>query len=91
MCLDGLTVELTITQISQNFVIWLFIAAMVSSHHVLNDCTVPLFNSTFKISLWSKTDSSVSLTLEYSLGFVMEDPFGREGTGLKHTHFLIDV
>ena len=39
---------------------------MVSSHHVLNECTLSFFNSTFKMSLRSKTDSCVSLTLKYS-------------------------
>ena len=39
---------------------------MVSSHRVLNDCTLSLFNSTFRCSLRFKTDSSVSLTLKYS-------------------------
>ena len=41
-------------------------AIMVSSHCVLNDCVFSFFNSTFKISLRSKTDSSVPLTLKYS-------------------------
>ena len=39
-----------------------FIAIMVSSHHLLNDCKLKFFNSTLKISLRPKTDSSVSLT-----------------------------
>ena len=37
-----------------------------SRHRVLNDCTLGFFRSTSKISLKSKTDSSVWLTLNYS-------------------------
>ena len=43
--------------------------AVLTSHRVVNDCsdcTLSFFNSTFKISLKSKTDSTVSLTLNYS-------------------------
>ena len=43
-----------------------FIAMIGSSNRVSNDCTLTVFNSTNKISLRSKTDSSVSLTLKYS-------------------------
>ena len=43
-----------------------FIALMVSSHRVLNDCLLSFFHSTFLISWRSKTDSSGSLTLKYS-------------------------
>ena len=39
---------------------------MVSSHRTMHDCTLLFFTSTFKISLTSKTDSSVSLTWKYS-------------------------
>ena len=40
-----------------------FIAMMFSSHRVFNDCTTSCFSSTVKIWLKSRTDSSVSLTL----------------------------
>ena len=39
---------------------------IVASHRVLNDCTLSIFSSTFKISLRSKRDSSVFLTLQHS-------------------------
>ena len=44
----------------------LFIATLVSSSRVVLDGTLTFFNSTIQISLTSKTDSCVSLTLSYS-------------------------
>ena len=38
----------------------------VLSHRVLHDNTLSFFDSSFKISLRSRTDSSVSLALKYS-------------------------
>ena len=51
-----------LSRISSSYCV--FIAIMVSSDRVLNHCTLSFFNSTFKISLRSKTDSSVSQALK---------------------------
>ena len=55
---------------------------MVSSHRVLNECTLWFVTSTFKISLRFKTDSSVSLTLKCSLDGREDQTFLHESTDL---------
>ena len=63
MALSVLTVEAERKKkFIQNFLVWL----RLDFHGVVHDCTLSFFNSTFKVSVWSETDSSVSLTLNHS-------------------------
>ena len=64
---SAVLLKLTVISIIQKFLVGLLSHRdMDSSRCVLNDCTLSCVKATCKISLKSKTDSSVSLTLQYS-------------------------